>query len=296
LSITDGLVAAATQNFTYYTVTANRIVAVETDATGPMTADFSRQLNTPFAASTVVTTGGVFGLSGIDFAQANEASAVGQLAITGVGSNTGALEWDANDSGTVAGPVIAPGQAVAFDPTTGRGTVTVTNGFAHGLADTIVFYLSAPGTGFVLDGTIGTNNRAMAGNLMPQSGTSFSVAADFAGLGIVRTNGASPTDAFSLVGLFGPTSTPGDFELLFDDRIVSSGIQTSLDQTLPNVNAPTPITLGAIDTLGRGTLQIPNGGAASSTYAFYVIGPNQFRFIDITSADGASPVFYVSPQ
>lgn len=294
LSINDGLLPVATQSFAYYAITADRLIAVETDTIGgPTTADFARQLDTPtpFSASTAVTAGCVFGLSGVD-ATGTEITAVGQLQIAapGAGSNTGALEWDSNDDSTVFGPANVSSQAVTFDPTTGRGTVTVTSGFAHGLADTVVFYLSAPGTGFILDATPLTSNRAMAGNFMPQSSSTFSAATDLAGLAIVRSGGASLNTESSLVGLFGPTTTTGVYALLFDQAFPNgTAIVTSQDQSV------SPITVGTIDASGRGTLQIPNNGA-TSTYAFYIIGPNEFRFIDVNPNDGASPLFYASPD
>ena len=70
--LNDGLPVATSQTFAYYAVTANRIAAVETDANGIMTADFSKQQNFPFSASTVITTGSVFGLAGMDLTLATK--------------------------------------------------------------------------------------------------------------------------------------------------------------------------------------------------------------------------------
>jgi hypothetical protein len=297
LALTDGLAGGATsQNFAYYAISADRFAGVEIDSNGIVTADFSTQLNTPFTAATVDTAGCVFGMAGIDTVANNEIASVGQLVMTGAGSNTGTLHWDSNDAGTIVGPAVSTNLAVAFDPTTGRGTVTVPSGFTNGLADTVVFYLNAPGTGFILDATAGTNNRGMSGNFMPQTGLgSLSATADLAGVGITRTLGSSPNDALSLVGLFGLTSTPGDYALVFDERFPgTSSIQTELDQTSSG------ITLTAIDpNVGRGTATVPNS-SGNSTEAFYIIGPNEFRFIDISpvssGVNGASTLFFVSPH
>ena len=291
LTLNDGLVTTATQNFAYYAITKTRFVAVETDAGSPMTADFSGQQGTPFTASTVVTTGGVFGMAGIDTVASNEITAVGQLQMTGATATGGTLNWDSNDNGATHTGISLPGQAVTFDPTTGRGTVTVTGGHGSGLADTLVFYLTAPGAGFVLDATAGTNNRAMAGPMLAQAAGPYSASTDLAaGLAIVRSRGSSVNDALALVGLFGLTTDETTYELLADERDPS-------DITQPQLDTPfTGITLGAINgSVGRGTFSLPNG-SSSSTFAFYIIGPNQFYFLDINPVDGASTVFFASPH
>lgn len=296
LALTDAN-GSLSQTFAYYAITKTRFIAVETDAGGTMTADFSSQ-STPFSASTVVTTGSVFGMSGVDTAASNEISAVGQLQITAAGAAGGTLHWDADDASAIFGPISLASLAVTFDPTTGRGTITpgTGNGVANGLADTMVFYLSAPGNGFILDATAGATNRAMAGPFMPQAAGPYSASADLGGLGIVRSRGSSVNDALSLVGLFGLESgSTSNYAILFDDRFPNNGVQTQLDQTI------SPITVVTLDpTVGRGTLSLPNGTAINSTEAFYVIGPNQFYFIDISplssGVNGPSSVFFVSPH
>lgn len=288
LTLNDAIVSG-TQNFAYYAVSAKRIVAVETDATGTMTADFASQT----IPATVNTTGSVFGMAGVDTAASDEITAVGQLQMTGIGATAGTLNWDANDAGAIHSGIALPSQAVAYDSTTGRGTVTVTGGNASGLGDTLVFYLSGAGSGFILDATTGTSNRAMAGPLSAQATGPFSAATDLSGLGIVRSRASSVNDAFSLVGLFGLTSGQTTYELVFDDN---SGFGANATVQGPDFIA-SGIGLGTLDgTVGRGTLSVPNGGGGVSTQAFYVIGPNEFYFIDITAADGPSTLFFVNPD
>jgi len=282
-----------TQEFAYYAITGKRMIAVEADGSGTMTADFSGQ-STPFTAATVVTGGSVFGMAGVDPAAAsNEIAAVGQLQITGVGTNTGALRWDSNDAGIIVGPAFFASQAVpVFEAGSGRGTVTIAGGAAGGLADSVVFYLSAPGTGFIMDTTGGINNRAMAGTLKAQAGGPYTVLNDLGGLGIVRTGGSTMNDAISLVGLFGLTTSPSTYALAYDQRYPKNGgIQTQLDQSAANVAVQ-----GVDEVTGRGTLTLPSGGK-TATEAFYVVGPNQFVFIDVSSVssglNGPSSLFYV---
>jgi hypothetical protein len=283
-----------TQNFAYYVVSAKRLIAVETDTTGTMTADFSQQ-STPFTAATAVTPGSVFGIDGINTTAANNIVAVGQLQMTAA-PNTASFNWDSNDAGVIAGPITLASQPVVFDATTGRGTVTIANGTANGLADTAVFYLTAPGAGFMMDATAGITNRAAAGTLTAQAAGPYSATADLGGLGIVRSRGSSVNNAFSLIGLFGLSTNMTTYALLFDNRFPGSGgvITTQLDASVPGIGLQT------LDgTTGRGILTIPDG-TSTETEAFYVIGPNQFVFIDISpvssGANIASTLFFVNPH
>ena len=293
LTLNDAL-ANTTQNFAYYAISAKRILAVETDGNGTMTAEFSGQ-STPFTAATVTTAGSVFAMSGVDTAAAsNEITAVGQLQITGVGANTGTLRWDSNDAGVIVGPASFASQAVpVFDPSSGRGTVTIASGTLNGLADSVVFYLSAPGTGFLMDTTTGAFNRAMVGTLAAQAGGPYSAFADLAGLGIVRSRGSSVNDALSLVGLFGVTATPATYAMIFDQRYSSSGaVQTQMDQSASG------ITVQALDEItGRGTLSLPSG-SKTATKVIYIVEPNEFVFIDISPVssglNGPSSLFFVN--
>jgi hypothetical protein len=293
VTINDTLASSGTKNFVYYAITANRFIAIQTDTTGSMVAEASRQ-STPFSAATVSTTqaGAVFGMAGIDTVASNEISAVGQLQI--IGSNTSTLGWDSNDNGGIGGQGTLANQPVVFDPTTGRGKITVASGTANGLADTLVFYLTAQGTGFIMDATSGMTNRAMAGTLTAQTATSFSTASDLSGLALVRAKGSAGGDAQAFVGAFGPNSS-STYAFLADERDrFSSG--TALDGSFVNL---TVATLNA--STGRGTLLIPTV-SGNATEAFYVIGPNQFVFIDISpvsagpNLNGASPLFFASPQ
>jgi hypothetical protein len=102
------------------------------------------------------------------------------------------------------------------------------------------------------------------------------------------------TDALSFVGLFGLTTTPATYTMLFDQRFSKSGtVQTQMDQS-----APAGITLQALDqTTGRGTLLFPNGSKAA-TKAFYIVGPNQFVYMDISpissGLNGPSNLYFVN--
>ncbi len=241
-----------------------------------MTVDASRQ-STPFLSTTVNTPGAVFGMSGVDTVAANEIAAVGQLQIAS--QAIGTIGFDSNDNGGIASIPTLANQLVTFDLTTGRGTVAVNSGTADGLADTLVFYLTSSGTGFVLDGTAGATNRAMAGTLAPQSGSPFSIAKDFSGLSVVRAKASSINDAETFVGVFGPVSGSASFELLTDERFPSGGsITTQTAQA---------IVLAANLTSLHHRQRYPDDErrVRPETLVFYVIGPNQSVWIN-TTADG----------
>lgn len=287
VTINDALVpASGTQNFAYYAITANRFVAVETDATGTMIADASKQTTlSSFTATTVNTAGSVFGVAGVD-TTGNEISAVGQIQITA--PNAGTLSIDSNDDGTIASVPALPVQTDSFDPTTGRGTIAATGGFADGIFDSAVFYLTASGTGFILDAEPGTNNRAMAGTLSAQTGSPFALSA-LSGQMILRARGSTVNDAQTLVGTFSPTTTVGIYDFAFDQRFAPIPITTQTDQDLAaGVSAQI-----LVPATGRGTFSLPAFGA---TEVFYVIGPNQMDFIDVTpGSNSSSPLFFVNP-
>jgi hypothetical protein len=297
LTITDALnPAAGTQNFAYYAITANRFVAVETDATGTMIADASRQTTlSSFTATTVNTAGSVFGVAGVDTTKSDEITAVGQLQITG--PTAGTLHLDSNNNGAIVSSTTLPIQTISFDSTTGRGTITAAAGFSNGLFDSAVFYLTASGTGFILDAEPGSSNRAMAGTLSSQSGSPFALST-ISGPMILRTRGSSVNDAQSLVGVIAPISTPGDYVFDVDQSVPTTTFGPFSTVTDSGIQGIMVLTLDT--STGRGTLSIPTGGVSTATEVFYVIGPNQMVFIDVSPAgspnNGASPLFFVNPH
>jgi len=293
LTLNDAL-SSTTQSFAYYAINAKRIIAVETDGNGSMSGEMSGQ-STPFTGATIATAGSVFAMAGVDTAASgNEIAAVGEMEISGVGANTGSLRWDSNDAGRIVGPASFASQAVpVFDSGTGRGTVSIAGGAENGLGDSVVVYLSAGGTGYVMDTTAGVSNRAMAGTLKAQAGAPYSGMTDLGGLGVVRSKGTSMNDGLSLVGIFGPTTSGGTYALAFDQRYPKGGaVQTQVDQSATNI-----VVQGVDEETGRGTLAIPSSGK-TATEAFYVLGPNEFVFIDISPVssglNGPSNLFYVN--
>ena len=159
---------ADTSRFVFYVVTDSRLLFLETDAGGG--AGRTRQLGAaqrqvlPFSPATANASGRM-SASGFD-TQASSFGAVsvaGSLEIQNLSHAT--LSWDAMSAHAAVSLDSLRSDSVTFDPSTGRGTIEIANGFANNFADSVAFYLASPGTGFFLDKTSGRFNRAIAGDL-----------------------------------------------------------------------------------------------------------------------------------
>jgi hypothetical protein len=288
LTVTQG----STTNYVYYIVAAGKIFVIENDTSGTIRAGMAIGQTIPASAN---TSGAVFALAGIDPASSpsNNVSAAGVLQVTSLSINS--LTWDSNDAGTLHGGAgganTRPNQPMAYDPTTGRGTVTVSTGFTNGLFDSAVFYLASSGQGFMLDTTAGATNRALAGSLQPQTGTGSFAAATLSGAMIVRAVGNSVNNTGTVVGVFTPSSST--FTFTFNSRSVARTDALNLvssGDTISGINAAT----------GRGTLTIAptNGLGNPTTEIFYLVGQNQLVFVDVTAApgNGPAPLFFFDQE
>jgi hypothetical protein len=279
-------------NYVYYIVSQGRIFIVEDDSSGTIRAGLATGQSIPANAN---TSGAVFALAGIDPASSpsNNISAVGVLQVTNLTS--GGLTWDSNDAGTLHGGIgganSASNQTVAYDPTTGRGTIAVSNGFSNGLFDSAVFYLAGSGQGFTLDTSAGAHNRALAGSLQPQTGIGSFGPATLSGTMLVRAVGNSVNNTGTLVGVFAPSSNT--FAFTFSSRSV--GQTDAL-----NLSSGGDAVSGINATTGRGTLTIaPTTGLGNpTTEMFYLVGQNQLVFVDVTAspANAPAPLFFFDSE
>ena len=287
--------ANQTANFVYYVIGAGNFLAMETDPTGGAaqtiyTGVASKQ-TTPFSATTVNTPASVFALTGFDTLSPNDIVAVGLLQI--MNSNTASLRWDTDDVGTIFSQTLAA-QTVTFDPSTGRGTITVTGGAAIGLFDSAVFYLTDSGKGFLVDATAGASNRALAGRLQAQAGSGSFAATALSGNTMLRASGLSLNDNGAFDGLVSGNvnnnvltgTAVGDFRNLAGTSALN--LSTNLIPGNLTINAST----------GRGTLIFPSpGNTFTNTNVFYVIGPKQYVLIDETPPpNNAIPIEFHDPQ
>jgi len=134
----------------------------------------------------------------------------------------------------------------------------------------------------------------MAGPLTAQSGSPFTLSTISSQM-IIRARGSSTGDAQTLVGTIAPTTTSGIYDFDIDQRFPSSNPPITT-QTDVGITGITTVNLDA--NTGRGTLSIPTGTTAA-TEVFYVIGPNQMDFIDVSPVssgnNGATPLFFINP-
>jgi hypothetical protein len=153
--------------FVFYVASDSRLFLLETES-GSITR--ARQLGLaerqklPFSAATANASSRIHA-SGFDAQPASfgAVSVAGSFAIRDLSHAT--LSWDATSAVTTVSIDSLRSDLVVFDPSTGRGTVEIANGFANNFANSVVFYLVSPGNGFLLDRTAGRFNRAIAGDL-----------------------------------------------------------------------------------------------------------------------------------
>jgi hypothetical protein len=217
--------------------------------------------------------------------------------MTIAGGSTFNLTFDSNDEGIVPGThPTAPG-VVTFDPTTGRGTISVPGGFNTGFVDSAVFYLSDVGTGFIIDTDPSNNqmvtNNAFSGTFVPQASnlTNNSVS----GNALARFGGSVIPDipnvaaALNFVEASGSYTGEGDLTSLqsqfdFVPDVMFNGQFSFLDTTSGHGTAQLPAML-----FGSPNKNFP------VTANFYMIAPN--RFVMIGQSPGVySGMVFVDPQ
>jgi len=291
LTLTDN--SSVTENFVYYVVAAGTFIAIEIDPPGAVQTVFAgvaNKQNFPFSPSTVNTAASVFALTGVDAAVADDISTIGLLTVTG--SSTASLLWDTDDAGLISSQITSAGQTVMFDQSTGRGTITVASGYTNGLFDAAVFYLTSSGKGFLLDATAGSNNRALVGRLLPQTGSGSLGPASFSGNMITHATGFSFSDYGVLDGFLSHSVNNNVLtgSAVADVRSLAGG--SHLDQI-----GSIPGQAVAIDAnTGRGTLTF-NASTFTNTNVFYIIGPRQFVLIDETPPPhNFIPLEFADPQ
>lgn len=278
---TSGLSAT----FAYYVVSANKFYLLENNTNTLSSTQFVGEARTQNLSSLTATSPngtGTFGLIGGDQeldennVLFNFASVTaGSLNITG--ETTATVNYDFNDAGTITSSTANGSVAgtVAFDLTTGRGTITFTNGFSSGFIDSATFYLEANGTGVLLDTTQNTNstaNEALVGDLTPQTATT-AISGTFQGVDLISEN-----DIPIAVG---------------DIDVVSGVISGTQDGSLAGpdggtlTDQPLTGTVGAVDENGRALVTITTSLAGNNEpVVAYAIDPGHFYSIGIDSVNG----------
>ena len=288
--------SGTTTNYAYYVIRAGKFVVVQTDsspASNSIQTGVALGQNASIASTTVNTAGSVFALTGVHAGGVGDISAIGLLQVSN--SNNATVHWDSNDASTLHAALSANGQTVTFDPSSGRGTITVTNGFTNGLFDSAVFYLTGPGAGFMLDTTAGVNNRDLAGVLQPQAGSgSFNLAVitgNITGNMIFRSNGSSLADNGSLDGLLTVMPFTSTFSVVSDARVIGS-------PDAVNVSQSGSLAVAIDANTGRGTFTGKVTNFVNGLMVFYIVQSGRFVGLDMTPApsSGDSPIWVFETQ
>jgi len=275
VNFTAGSSGIANGSYAYYAVTPTEIFLVQgSSSAGSQFVDVARGQSTLSASSVNGT--GAFGLIGADdnadVTQAAFASvAIGQMIVTG--GNTVNVNCDVNDVGdlTACGTTGVPGPVpgtVTFDPTTGRGTMTFTNGFSDGgFVDSLTFYLEAGGTGVLMDTTQPSDTtlpNALVGDLIPQTSIGH-IAGQVQGLALIGDN-----QSIAAAGEFSVAN--GDINGLFDG---------SFPGIAPLFDSATTGTVSGADTTGRSSITVTGDvfGGTNQPAAAFEADPTHFFVI-----------------
>jgi hypothetical protein len=293
----------ATQ-YAYYVVNSGQFFLIQIDSGqtfGTVQAGVAR-LQNPLTTSGVSATS-VVQMTGIDKAYGTQN--LGPAVIAGVMTISGGsalnLTFDANDAGTVLTTRPATGQVTSFDPATGRGVLSVTQGANTGFLNSAVFYLYDVGAGFIIDADPTTpagtpvgqqvTNKAYSGTLSPQAAGPFgnqSLSGN-----VISVSGASaiPSIPDILTALNLP-SGGGAFTAIADVASLDSQIGNSPNRTFSD-------DYQLLDTtLGHGSATLPPGYFADfnlnqqAPATFYLIGPNQFVLIGTLSGSESGVAFF----
>lgn len=295
-------VGTNTSTYAYYLVSANQFYLIQTDpghTFGTVQAGVARaqaQL-TGDDANTVGPS--VLQMTGMDTPTGT--NNIGPDVIIGVMSIQGApasgaftLTFDSNDLGAILTNHPAPGTLTSFDPTTGRGVITVNGGFNTGFVNSAVFYLYSAGNGFIIDADPSTNtgitNNAFSGTFVTQT-QNFVLSGNLIGGSVGSAIPDIPNfeAAFNINGETGAATAAGDLTSLPNE--LGNVPNISFTGTFTIVNFP----------LGYGNATLPAGlftptpSSSQSPASFYFIGPNQLVLIS-TQTGVYSGITFLDPD
>jgi hypothetical protein len=281
--------------YAYYAVSASKIYIFENgNTTSGSTTQMVGQLRTQSLSSLNASSpngSAIFGLIGGNYFPDPDngityllsSVAVGNLSITG-GTNASA-NYDLNDAGIVNtstgfSPVTGP---VAFDPTTGRGTIAFNSGFDNGFIDSAAFFLEANGKGVFLD-TTGFNGdaypEALVGDLTPQTPTS-AISGTVQGVDLISESDLSAVATAATV-------SSGRIVGLQDGSTANLAAGTSSDEALTG-------TLGSVSSTGRSVATLNSFFLSNDFPAIaFAIDPTHFYLIGVDGASAEVPGGYTS--
>jgi hypothetical protein len=296
------VVSGNTSTYAYYLVSANQVYMVQTDPGhmfGTTQAGIARAQATLTADSVNTLGPSVLQMTGMDSPTGTQN--IGPDVIIGVMTIQGApssgvfnLTFDSNDLGTILTDHPAPGTLASFDPTTGRGVLSVAGGFNTGFVNSAVFYLYDAGEGFIIDADPSTNtgitNNAFSGTFVQQT-QNFVLSGNLIGGSVGSAIPDIPNfeAAFNVSGQSGAATAAGDLASLPDELgnvpdISFTGLFTITDFPLGYGSATLPAGLFT-----------PTPASTQTPASFYFVGPNQMVLIG-TQSGTYSGITYFDPE
>jgi len=287
--------------FAFYVVNAGEMFLMEIDSgakPGTLLAGVARQQAT-FNMNSPNTTA-VLQMTGLDTVQGGDSIApdviIGAMSIIPGGSFT--LTFDTNDAGSVQTGQQVAGSVLSFDPSSGRGVISIAGGFSSGFMDTAIFYLYSSGEGFLIDADPasggGAVNKGLSGNFILQSAGPFSNET-LGGQSLVGSGGSSTAAIPNAEGAAVFDSNDGTFSAIGD---LTSILKGDGNVTNGSFNGTFQVS---DPVMGHGTAMVSAELFGNFTQGllypatFYIVAPNQFVLIG-TQRGSSSGVTYFDPQ
>ncbi len=287
--------------YAYYLVRSGLLYLIETDAGGKFGTVQAGMASAqaPFTATSVNGTS-VLQMTGIGTAggaqQFTADVIIGVMTVSQ--GNTFSATFDSNDAGTILAAQPAAGTITSFDPVTGRGTISVTDGFNSGFVNSAVFYLHDPGEGFLIETDPTANggpiNKGLSGTFSTQSEMPFTDQS-LSGRLLIGSGASSTPVIPNFEGASNFDSAAGTFVAIGD---LTALFKSDGNVTDGSFNATYQVTDAAS---GRGTAMVSAELLGNFTKglqlpaSFYIVGPNQFVMIG-TQAGTNSGVSFLDPQ
>jgi hypothetical protein len=289
-------------SFVYYAVSASKLVFLQMDAAG--TGNDTNLGGTATRQKTPFTTATLNGTS-VFWADGQWGNVVfGASAAAGrfVFSTSSALDVEYDRSYQFGGhPEHNSGAnlPLVFDTSTGRGTMTFTNGQTNLLFDSAAVYAYDTDAGYLLDLTGGSTPEALFGGFLPQVAGPFD--STFLSGNLLGLQGGyesqDVTRFFGVLTVTAPTGTYSFWDYYQDNQgtLLTGTVSGDPNAFLSNIDGTTGRGTGNWDPTGNECSGDPTCGAA-----FYLIDKNRAVLVNVPppnqSVQGVTNVLYLDPQ
>jgi len=268
-----GIAQIAGTNYAYYVVDATRVRLLSVNNGGALSGDAALQQNIP-ANLGAINSGFAFVVAG---SAANGGFPVGLTRVgrfTVSNSAVSNILLDVNEGGSFRQPNSFSNPSVAYDPTTGRGTVLFQD---QTVSYTFVFYLSSATSGVIQEDSLASPNVAIEvadGSILAQSGSPFT------------SSNITGTYAMNWSGLVTAQGNQDEEDLLAQATVSSLSLSGTADIFQFTSPTLTPLT----DRGLNGTININGDGASDDGHRNGInLNLTNTSTIDLV-------VYFVNPQ